>query len=109
MGDNWRIIPSRNTDPETSHLGEKDVRMRATSQKMLLLGVYKDYGMMSSEHAAKTAGLSMRSCFWKRCSELCLDMGYLEDTGKTEQGDAGSARIVYRITDAGRAAYRRNS
>ena len=83
--------------------------MRATSQKMLLLSVYSQYGPMSSENAAKAAGLSMRSCFWKRCSELCNDMGYLEDTGKTEPGDAGSARIVYRITDEGRSAVRRNS
>jgi len=105
----WRVIPSRTDDPETSHLGEKDVAMRATSQKMLLLSVYSQYGPMSSENAAKAAGLSMRSCFWKRCSELCLDMGYLEDTGKTEPGDAGSARIVYRITDTGRSAVRRNT
>jgi|SRR4051812_31098495 hypothetical protein len=102
-----RVIPSRNTDPDTSHDGEKDVAMRANSQKMKLLNVYDTYGPMNSEHAARMAGISMRSCFWKRCSELDLDMGFLEDTGKREPGDAGSARIVYEITDKGRAYLRR--
>lgn len=102
-----RIIPSRTTDPITSHLGEQDVKMRADSQKMRLLRVYEEFGMMNSEHAARLAGISMRSCFWKRCSELCLDMGFLFDTGKTEPGDAGSERIVYTITSSG-SAYLRN-
>lgn len=102
-----RVIPSRRTDPETSHIGEKQVAMRATSQKYQLLSAYAAYGVMNSEHAAHLAGLSPLSCYWKRCSELCLDMGYLEDTGKTELGRAGSPRIVYRITDAGQAALRR--
>jgi hypothetical protein len=102
-----RVIPSRRTDPETSHLGEQDVKMRATSQKFMLLTAYSTHGQMNSEHAAQMAGLSPLSCYWKRCSELCLDMGYLEDTGKTEMGRAGSARIVYRITPRGEAALRR--
>lgn len=102
-----RIIPSRNTDPETSHLGEKDVAMRADSQKYKLLQAYATHGRMNSEHAAQLAGLNPLSCFWKRCSELCLDMGYLYDTGKTQVGRAGSARIVYEITDRGRAALAR--
>jgi hypothetical protein len=102
-----RIIPSRNTDPQTSHDGEKDVAMRADSQKYKLLAAYETHGVMNSEHAAQLAGLSPLSCYWKRCSELCLDMGYLYDTGKTETGRAGSARIVYGITDRGRAALRR--
>lgn len=82
--------------------------MRATSQKIRLLDVYDNYDApLTSEEAAKLAGLPMRSCFWKRCSELCIDLGYLADTGKTRPGDAGSARIVYVITDRGRAALRR--
>jgi len=99
-----RVIPSRRTDPDTSHIGERDVALRATSQKFLLLDAYRKYGVMNSERAAQRAGLSPLSCYWKRCSELCLDMGYLEDTGKREVGRAGSPRIVYRITDRGVAA-----
>lgn len=102
-----RVIPSRHSDPQTSHDGEKDVAMRANSQKYKLLSVYAKNGRMNSEHAAQLAGLSPLSCYWKRCSELHLDMGYLMDTGKTEVGRAGSARIVYEITDWGRAALRR--
>ena len=99
-----RIIPSRHTDPPTSHLGEKDVALRADSQKYKLLAAFYEWGPLLSEQAANYAGLSPTSCYWKRCSELCLDMGYLEDTGKTLMGRAGSARIVYKITDRGVAA-----
>jgi hypothetical protein len=98
-----RVIPSRHTDPITSHKGAKDVKLRADGQKMRLLKVYDQFGQMNSEQAAKLAGISMRSCFWKRCSELCLDMSYLLDTGKEEPGDSGSMRIVYEITSDGSA------
>lgn len=103
-----RIIPSRNTDPDTSHKGEKDVALRADTQKYDLLDAFERYGpTMMSEEAARLAGISALSCYWKRCSELCLDMGYLEDTGNRKTGRSGSERIVYTITPRGSAALRK--
>jgi hypothetical protein len=102
-----RIIPSRRTDPDTSHKGERDVAMRADSQKYRLLAAFEEYGPIMSEEAAQIAGISPLSCYWKRCSELCHDMGYLEDTGRRGIGRSGSERIIYVITPRGSIALRK--
>lgn len=76
---------------------------RAGSQKAKLLAVYAS-GDYTDERAAEAAGL-LRSCYWKRCGELRED-GLIVDTGRTETGDAGVARIVSTITERGREALR---
>jgi hypothetical protein len=102
-----RVIPSRSTDPETSHRGEKDVAMRADSQKYKLLAAYETYGEMIPDQARRLAGISARSCYWKRCSELHLDMSFLEDTGKVAKGDSGSDQAVLAITPRGESYLRK--
>ena len=58
----------------------------------------------NSEEAATYASL-LKSCYWKRASELLQD-GLIEWTGETRPGEAGVPREVYRITAKGREVYR---
>lgn len=90
---------TRATDPATSAAGARDVAFRAGSQKAKLLRAFAE-GEYTDEQAATKAGLSLRSCFWKRCGEL-RDAGLIEFTGQVRQGSAGSACGVSRITATG--------
>jgi hypothetical protein len=64
-------VRARATDPETSHRGGQDVQIRAGSQQAILLRSYfvRTEGLTATE-AATEAGVSLLSCYWKRCSEL---------------------------------------
>ena len=95
-----RRARSRSNDHDTSEAGAEAVKYRANSQKMLLLREFEDhkYGM-TAEEAASAAGL-LKSCYWKRCSELCR-AGLIYETDERRDGAAGVPRIVYKITAQG--------
>jgi hypothetical protein len=57
---------------------------------------------LTAEEAAVTANLSLRSCYWKRVSEL-VQAGYLTVTKATRISDLGRPQRVNKITPAGRA------
>ena len=99
----------RTTDPATSRNGAEAVKHRAPSQRDRLLRAFDLAGPigLTDEEAAYVTRLSesRRACWWKRCSEL-RGLGFIAPTGEERQGDAGSARMVSAITDAG-AAYMR--
>jgi hypothetical protein len=103
------LIPSRTTDPETSHVAAREVKVRAGTQRARLLYAFNDYhwnaaGVGLTDEAAMeyAEGVSAMSEFSKRCSEL-REGGFIEPTGETRAGSAGPQRIVSRITDKGRA------
>lgn len=99
MRHRMRIIPSRKTDPETSRKGERDVAMRANTQKHKLLKAYVGRRLIAdeAEAIAQTGG----RCPWKRCSEL-REMGYLELTGVERISEqSGSKQVESKLTAAG--------
>lgn len=68
---------ARSTDPETSHAGGSDVRIRSGSQRAVLLSAYADGKGLTATEAALKAHVSLESCYWKRCSEL-RQAGYIQ-------------------------------
>lgn len=110
------VIPSRNTDPETSHAAEP-VKIKAGTQRAYLLQAFHDqvmhfpdFGLTDEEAmewARRFAPVSASSEYAKRCSELRAG-GFIEPTGETRPGSAGPQRIVSRITDKGRQWIREN-
>lgn len=106
-----RTIPSRHSDPETSHRAEKESVVRAGTQRALLLAVFVDGEPLIAEEAMELAGVNPRSCWWKRCSDL-RNEGYLTwaeiDRGviyqkKSTAGEWCNASV---ITEKGRQALR---
>lgn len=107
-----RVIPSRRTDPGTSHQADRAIVIKANTQRGRLLATFgatphaengHQEGLTDEEAMNLTEGVSPYSEYAKRCSEL-RDAGLIETTGETRKGQAGTPRIVSRITDAGRAA-----
>ena len=88
---------ARTSDPITSHLGAADVEPRALTQRGRLLAAFRAHpdGLTDEEAAILAVGVSYRSCWWKRCSEL-RDLGLIEPTGEMREGSQGSKRIVCR-------------
>lgn len=99
-----RVIPSRDTDPETSHKAETEIKVRAGTQRARLLRAFSCmvHGLTDEQAAIYAVGVSTFSEYAKRCSEL-REGGFIEPTGETRPGSAGPRRIVSRITDKGRA------
>jgi hypothetical protein len=102
-----RVIPSRRTDPETSHQAAASVVVTARNQRGRLLAAhatasqYVSYDGLTDEEAMENAqGVAPTSEFAKRCSEL-RDAGLIVPTGATRKGGAGIPRIVSKITDQG--------
>lgn len=95
----------RANDHHTSVAGASDVAFRAGSQKAKLLLAYFDHGALTADEAMEHAGVSPRSCYWKRCSEL-RELGYIEMTGEERPGSSGSLQIVCHITADGIKAVR---
>jgi hypothetical protein len=103
------VIPSRSTDPETSHAAAAEIQVRANSQRARLLQAFawaarrNRYGgaLTDEEAMALNDRVSPTSEYSKRCSELRAG-GFIEPTGETRAGSAGPQRIVSRITDKGR-------
>lgn len=109
-----RVIPSRTSDPDTSRVAERVVKVKAGTQRALLLVAFNDYDCtaqgcgLTDEQAMKAApGVSAASEFAKRCSEL-REGGFIEPTGETRLGAAGTPRIVSRITAKGAAWIKEN-
>jgi hypothetical protein len=98
---------ARATDPETSQRGAADVRIRAMSQKHVLLGAYIAAGDegLTDDQAGRYSRLSdnPRCGYWKRCSELRA-VGLIERTGRVGMSDTGNDADICSITPAGIAA-----
>jgi hypothetical protein len=92
---------ARRDDYATSRAGAESVKYRAGSQKAKLLAAFASSAGLTDEQAATQAGLSMRSCFWKRCGEL-RDAGLIIFTGEQRVGSSGTPCGVSEITTAGR-------
>lgn len=97
-----RVIPSRNTDPETSHAAAKKIVIKAGTQRAYLLKAFSLLPDATDEEAMEIAyPMVLRgSEYSKRCSEL-REAGFIEPTGDTRIGSAGVDRIVSRITQKG--------
>ena len=97
---------ARASDPHTSHLAASHARVRAQSQLGRLLNTYAHPSAsdgLTDEMAAQHAGLSMRSCWWKRCSELrALEL--IERCG-TGRSSLGEDVMVCKITRLGWLRY----
>lgn len=112
LNDLGRVIPSRSTDPETSHVAEP-VKIRAGTQRAKLLEAFAGYfalergGLTDEQAMGCSHGVLPHSEYSKRCSEL-REGGFIEPTGETRAGSAGPQRIVSRITDKGRTWIREN-
>lgn len=105
LDDLGRVIPSRSTDPDTSRVAERGVKVRAGTQRARLLEAFHLFDVWggTDEQAMKAAHhVTAASEYAKRCSEL-REGGFIEPTGETRLGAAGTPRIVSRITDKGRA------
>lgn len=99
---------TRTGDYDTSIAGAESVRMRRRSQQFKLLREFclaSDSGL-TDEEAADAAQVPVRSCYWKRCSEL-RQMGLIEPTDQRRNGDAGVQRIVSVVTEKGIHVYKR--
>ena len=93
-------IPSRSTDPPTSHAAEP-VRWRTGSQAIRLLQSFASLIDATDEEAMENAiGVSPVSEYAKRCSEL-REAGLIEPTIYTRPGYSGRERMVSTITEAG--------
>lgn len=104
------VIPSRTTDPETSHAAAAEIKVKARTQRAYLLQAFAEERMdgLTDEQAMFGAyGVSMASEYAKRCSEL-REGGFIEPTGETRAGSAGPQRIVSRITAKGHAWIEQN-
>ena len=75
-----------------------NVQERALTQKDRLLVAFTAHPEgLTDEEAATIAGLPIRSCWWKRCSEL-REAGLIEHTEQMRLGSAGCNQLVSRIT-----------
>ena len=92
----------RRNDGATSGAGAKAIKIRAGSQRELLLGQYFMCEDLTDEEAGRLSGLLHRKgcCYWKRCSEL-RQAGYIEPTGVMRLADTGVLQQVCKITQAG--------
>jgi hypothetical protein len=95
---------ARSTDPATSHAGARSMRIRAGSQRAVLLAAYADAGAygLTNDDAGVVTGLADRPgcCYWKRCGEL-LAAGYIRATDETRTSRAGEFQRVCVMTRAG--------
>ena len=96
---------TRHPDYETSEKGADSVKYRAGSQKARLVGTYLiagAQGLTDDEAAIFTENIDIRSCWWKRCSELRTD-GVTEFNGEKRRGPLfNEERMVSVLTDKGR-------
>jgi hypothetical protein len=105
--DTGRVIPSRSTDPETSHRAAAAIEVKAGTHRAKLLqafsqiAVYGRYdGTATDEEAASLADL-LHAEYAKRCSEL-REAGMIEQLpGVVRKGRAGVDRLVCQITPKG--------
>ena len=93
----------RRTDPPTSEAGAKVVLLRAGTQRHRLLTAYADGSELTADEAMRKSGVSERSCYWKRISEL-REGGFIETTGEERAAESGAVQMVCRITVKGQDA-----
>lgn len=104
---------ARNSDPSTSKAAARQVSLTAGTQAATLLRAYLGGEPLIDEQAAMKAGVKIRSCWWKRCSELRFD-GYIEvvtdEDGEplTARSSMGKQGQLCRITAEGVAWCARN-
>lgn len=98
-------IPARSSDPETSHAATAAITVRANTQRAYLLAAFVHYdhdlGLTDEEACHRAPDVSLGSEYAKRCSEL-REAGLIAPTGAVRRGASGMARIVSRVTPAGR-------
>jgi hypothetical protein len=92
----------RTDDGQTSAEGAKAIKVRAGSQRELILGQYFMSEDLTDEEAGRLSGLDLRPrcCYWKRCSEL-RQAGYIKPTGEMRLAGTGVLQQVCKITEAG--------
>jgi hypothetical protein len=94
----------RTNDHETSVAGAKAIGKTSLNQRGRLLYAYsRAKDGFTSEEAANFISFPVRSCWWKRVSELEQD-GYIESRGKKRKGVSGVGRRVLHITEEGKDA-----
>lgn len=93
----------RADDWETSQAADRMISGKRPTLAVKMLRAYLGADLTDEEAATRTELL--RSCYWKRSSELRY-LGFIEPTGATRQGVAGVARIVCRITPEGKQVLR---
>lgn len=103
---------ARSTDPETSRDAGDDIEakegppgtIRRGSQRHRLLTAYGSWGCpaMTDAEAAGAAAMPVRSCWWKRCSEL-RQAGFIAPVGTRHDYETGATARSCRITEAGRS------
>lgn len=105
--DEWigRTIPSRNTDPQTSHDAASRIIVTANNQRGKLLAPYfsqvaLERQGLTDDEAQELSGVGILSCWWKRCSEL-REGGFIEWTGMVRKGSADVDRMVCKVTGLG--------
>lgn len=94
-----RVIPSRASDPETSHEAEKSISVGREHLKMLrMFADGEEYNAW--EAMTRSPDIDPESCYWKRCSDLKVS-GHLTWTGEKRPGRNNRMREVYAITTKG--------
>lgn len=101
---------ARESDPQTSHAAaEKILATRAGSQRWLLWEAFTlAMDGLTDEEACRDAGVSLRSEYATRCSEL-RNAGVITVTGTQRAGDSGLMRDVSRITYLGISEWRKRN
>lgn len=92
-----RIIPSR----EISNEAYRESRIRAGTQKHVLLMTFGRYKDLTDLEAAELSGLGTTCEYEARCREL-RRMKLIEQVPGTRQGHGKSQRMICKITDKGR-------
>lgn len=97
--------PTLKWDKPTSQMAGASVQMRATSHRGRLLQAFAEAGEkgLTAYEAAEHAGL-LRSCYWKRISEMADPrIGLIEDTKAKRLAPTGEYQMVRRITELGQS------
>jgi hypothetical protein len=91
---------ARRTDPDTSHLAAKRMKLMANDDRRLVLVEHYCYpdGLTDFEVAANLGRL--QTSLGMRRNELC-EVGLIEKTPIRRPTPSGSPAIVWRITEAG--------
>ena len=99
---------ARHTDPITSHKSAARVYRLAPQKAAILSAFYSQTregnGTLTDHEAAIAAGVSMRSCPWKRVGELLTD-GLIEQVETRTDPETGNEVRASRITREGWGVY----
>lgn len=108
------VVPMRKREPGTSVSPTADSALlivRSGSQRARILLAYMAAGEegLTDDQAARAAGISDKSCWWKRCSELRQSglttpiVAGDDDIPVMREGESGVLRTVCVITPEGQA------